>query len=287
MNFTTPLFGMFFTVPGIRSWVERARLFQHDRDTTLKMMEISGRASKLNHGRYTILKGVAWDEDLFFVLIDCFGKAGNVQEAVNFFQKRKELGVERTTKSYDTLFKVILRPGRYMMAKKYFHATMGQIDDGMKLFEEMISSGIKPNAVTYSTLLPGLCDAVVNLDAAADVHKAMIRLSIPTEAGHYGALIENLCKANVYDRAVSLLDNLIEKEIILRPQSTLEMEPSAYNPMILCRCNHGQSSKAEKFFWQLMKMVFRIQLPLLGHSKEGKPDSAFEIPNNNGKERAS
>lgn len=392
-------------------WVERAGLFKHDRETHLKIIEILGRASKLNHARCILLdmpkKGVNWDEDLFVVLIDSYGKAGIVQEAVKIFNKMKELGMERSVKSYDALFKVILRRGRYMMAKRYFNAmlsegieptrhtynvmlwgfflslrletakrfyedmksrgispdvvtyntmingynrfklideaeklftemkgrnlaptvisyttmlkgyvSVGRVDDALKTFEEMNTFGIKPNAVTYSTLLPGLCDAekmpeaqamlkemvekyiapkdnsifvrllscqckAGDLNAAADVLKAMVRLSIPTEAGHYGILIENFCKAEVYDQAVKLLDKLIEKEIILRPQSSLEMVPSAYNPMIDYLCNHGHTRKAETFFRQLLKKG--VQDPVAfnnlirGHSKEGNPDAAFEI----------
>ncbi|KAG6429534.1 hypothetical protein SASPL_107586 [Salvia splendens] len=67
---------------------------------------------------------------------------------------------------------------------------------------------------------------VGDFDAAVDVLQLMIKLSI-TEAGHYGVLIENCCKAGQYDRGVKLLEKLIEKDIILRPQSTLYMEPSA------------------------------------------------------------
>ncbi|XP_061373796.1 large ribosomal subunit protein mL102 (rPPR5) [Gastrolobium bilobum] len=393
-------------------WVERAGLFNHDRDTTLKMIQILGRYSKLNHARCIVLdmpkKGVALDEDVFVALIDGYGRAGIVQEAVKIFQKMKELGVERTVKSYDALFKVILRRGRYMMAKRYYNSMLreegveptrhtynillwgmflslrldtairlyedmksrdilpdvvtyntlingyyrfkkveeaeklfvemkgrniapnvisyttmlkgyvavGQIDGALKVFEEMKSCGIKPNAVTFSTLLPGLCDAdkmaearnvlgemveryiapkdnaifmkLLNcqcksgdLDAAADVLKAMIRLSIPTEAGHYGVLIENFCKANVYDKAEKLLDKLIEKGIILRPHNSFEIEPSAYNPMIQYLCDNGQTVKAETFFRQLMKKGVQDSVAfnnlIRGHSKEGKPDSAFEI----------
>lgn len=392
-------------------WVERSGLFRHDRETHYKIIEILGRASKLNHARCILLdmpkKGVEWDEDLFVVMIDSYGKAGIVQESVKLFQKMKELGVERTLKSYNILFKVILRRGRYMMAKRYFnkmlsegieptvhtynlmiwgfflslkvetanrffeemkergilpnvvtynsmmngfyrvkkmeeaeklfvemkgknieptvisyttmikgYVSVGRVDDGVRLFEEMKSYGIKPNAFTYSTLLPGLCDAekmteagsmlkemvdgyiapkdnsifmklmscqfnAGNLDAAADVLKAMIRLSIPTEAGHYGLLIEKFCKAGVYDQAVKLLDKLVEKEIILRPQSTLEMEPTAYNPMIKYLCDHGQTGKAEALFRQLMKRGVLDSVAfndlIRGHSKEGAPDLAFEI----------
>lgn len=54
-----------------------------------------------------------------------------------------------------------------------------------------------------------------DLDAALDVLKAMVRLSIPTEAAHYSLVLEHFCKARVYDRAEKLLDKLIEMEIIL------------------------------------------------------------------------
>lgn len=392
-------------------WTERAGLVRHDRETNMKMIEILGGASKLNHARCILLdmpkKGVEWDEDMFVVLIESYGKAGIVQEAVKIFQKMKELGVERTAKSYDTLFKVILRRGRYMMAKRYFNAMLNggieptrhtynimlwgfflsmrlntalrfyedmqsrgispdvvtydtmingycrfknmdeaeklfvemkgkniaptvisyttmikgyvaveKFDGALRMFEEMKSLGIKPNSTTYSTLLPGLCDGgkmseahmvlqemtdrfiapkdnsifmkllncqckLGDLDAAYGVLKAMIRLRIPTEAGHYGVLIEHFCKANVYDKAVKLLDKLVEKEIILRPQSTLEMESSAYNSIIEYLCSHGRTGKAEVFFRQLMKKGIQDEAAfnnlIRGHSKEGNPDSAHEI----------
>ncbi|KAL4272936.1 hypothetical protein GQ457_13G027210 [Hibiscus cannabinus] len=392
-------------------WVERAGLIRHDREAHLKIIEILGRASKLNHARCILLdmakKGVEWDDDFVVVMIDSYGKAGIVQEAVKIFQKMEELGVDRTIKSYDAFFKVILRRGRYMMAKRYFnkmlsegieptrhtynimlwgfflslrldtanrffedmknrgiapdavtyntmingytrfkrmeeaeklfvemkaknlaptvisyttmikgYVTLEQVEDGLRLFEEMKSFGIKPNATTYSTLLPGLCDAgktieaktilkemveryiapkdnsifikLLNsqcnsgdLNAASDVLKAMIRLSIPTEAGHYGVLIENFCKANEFDRAIKLLDKLVEKEIVLRPENSLEIEANAYNPMIQYLCHHGQTGRAEVFFRQLMKKGVldpsAFNNLIRGHAKEGNPGLAFEI----------
>ncbi|OMO88493.1 hypothetical protein CCACVL1_08359 [Corchorus capsularis] len=392
-------------------WVERSGLIRHDREAHMKIIEILGGASKLNHARCILLdmpsKGVQWDEDMFVVMIESYGKAGIVQESVKMFQKMKELGVERTVKAYDALFKVILRRGRYMMAKRYFNRMLSegieptrhtynimlwgfflsqkletairfyedmktreiepdvvtyntmingytrfkkmdeaeklfvemkgknlaptvisyttmikgyvaaeQVDDGLRLFEEMKSSGIKPNATTYSTLLPGLCDAgkiteakdilkeMVNryiapkdnsifikllisqcksgdLSAAHDVLRGMMRLSIPTEAGHYGVLIENFCKANEFDQAIKLLDKLVEKEIVLRPQSSVDMEASAYNPIIEYLCHHGQTGKAEVFFRQLMKQGVLDPIAfnnlIRGHAKEGNPALAFEI----------
>ncbi|PNY12596.1 pentatricopeptide repeat-containing protein at2g37230-like protein [Trifolium pratense] len=390
-------------------WLERANLFTHDTNTTLKMIQILTRYSKLNHARCILLdlpkKNLPYDEDMFVALIEGYGRAGIVQEAVKIFQKLDSNN--KTVKSYDALFKVILRRGRYMMAKRLYNAMLregieptrhtynillwgmflslrldtavrfyqdmkskgiepdvvtyntlihgyfrfkkvdeaeslfaemkeknlmptvisyttmlkgcvdaGRVDRAVEVFEEMKNSGIKPNAVTYTTLLPGLCDAdklveasnvlgemvaryiapkdnsvfmklmncqceAGNLDDAVNVLKAMIRLSIPTEAGHYGLLIENFCKANVYDRAEKLLDKLVEKDIILRPENSFEMGPSAYNPMIEYLCDNGRTVKAETFFRQLMKKGVLDSVAfnnlIRGHSKEGNPESALEI----------
>ncbi|KNA18800.1 hypothetical protein SOVF_067460 [Spinacia oleracea] len=397
-------------------WVERSGLFKHDRETHMKIIVRLGRSLKLNHAREILMdmpkKGLQFDEDMFVVLIESYGKNEIVQESVKIFQQMKELGVERTGKSYDTLFKVILRRGRYMMAKRYYNKMLEEgiaptkhtfnillwgfflcqraetanrfyedmisrgimpdvvtyntmingfyrlkkveeaekffvemkgkniaptvisyttmikgyvlaekVDDAFRMFEEMKEFGIKPNSVTYSTLLPGLCDAMKaseaqavlremverraaprdpkdnsifvkllncqcksgNLDAAADVLKGMVSLSIPTEAGHYGILIETFCKAKAYDRAVKLLDKLIEKDIILSPQSSMDMEPTSYNAIIEYLCNNGGTQKAETLFRQLMKKG--VQDPVAfnnlirGHSKENNPESAFELLN--------
>nr|GLL41060.1 pentatricopeptide repeat-containing protein At2g37230 [Ipomoea trifida] len=209
-------------------WVDRAGLFQHNRETHFKIIQILGRASKLNHARCILLdmpkKGVGWDEDLWIVMIESYGEAGIVQESVKLFQKMEELGVERTVKSYNALFKVISRRGRYMMAK---------------------------------------------------------RLSIPTEAGHYGVLIENFCKAGSYERAIQLLDKLVEKGIILRPENTFHMESSAYNVIIEYLCNNGLTGKAEALMRQLMKTGVQDPVALnnliRGHASEGAPESASEL----------
>ncbi|KAL4605448.1 hypothetical protein ACB092_09G029700 [Castanea dentata] len=247
-------------------------------------------------------RGISPDVVTYNTMINGYNRFKMMDEAEKLFTVMKGRNIAPTVISYTT------------MVKGYI--SVGRVDDGLRLFDEMKSFGIKPNDVTYTTLLPGLCDAEKmpearsilkemvekhiapkdnsifmklltcqckssNLDAATDVLKAMIRLSIPTEAGHYGILIENFCKAEDYDQAIKLLDKLIEKEIILRPQSSLDMEPSAYNPMIQYLCKHGQTAKAEIFFRQLMKKGVLDSVAfnslLCGHSKEGNPDSAFEI----------
>ncbi|KAL1209995.1 Large ribosomal subunit protein [Cardamine amara subsp. amara] len=340
-------------------WTERSGLIRHDRDTHMKMIKMLGEVQKLNHARCILLdmpeKGVPWDEDMFVVLIESYGKAGIVQESVKIFQKMKDLGVERTKTAlrffedmktrgvspdvvtYNTMINGFCRFKKMDEADKVFvemkgnniepsvvsyttmikgYLAVDRVDDGLRIFEEMRCLGIEPNATTYSTLLPGLCDAgkmveaknmlknmmakhiapkdnsiflkllvsqseAGDMAAATEVLKAMAALNVPAEAGHYGVLIENQCKANAYNRAIKLVDTLVEKEIILRHQDTLEMKPSAYNPIIEYLCSNGQAAKAEVLFRQLMKRGIQDQDALnnliRGHAKEGNPDSSYEI----------
>ncbi|KAG8376498.1 hypothetical protein BUALT_Bualt09G0069700 [Buddleja alternifolia] len=168
-------------------WVERSNLFEHNRETHHKIIEILGRASKL------IMLGLCDAE---------------------------------------------------------------KMSEANSILKEMVDKYIAPkdNSI-FMRLISGQCKAG-NLDAAVDVLKSM-------------------------NRAIKLLDKLIEKDIILKPQSTLHMEPSAYNPLIEYLCNNGQTAKAETLLRQLMKLGVQDPIALntliRGHSEEGTPDSAFEL----------
>uniref|UniRef100_A0A1J3HA90 Pentatricopeptide repeat-containing protein n=1 Tax=Noccaea caerulescens TaxID=107243 RepID=A0A1J3HA90_NOCCA len=249
-----------------------------------------------------ISRGISPDVVTYNTMINGYCRFKKMDEAEKLFVEMKGKNIEPSVVSYTTMIKGYLAEGR--------------VDDGLRVFEEMRSFGIEANATTYSTLLPGLCDAgkmveaknvlksmmarhiapkdnsiflkllvsqskAGDMAAATEVLKAMATLNVPAEAGHYGVLIENQCKANAYNRAIKLLDVLVEKEIILRHQDTLEMEPSAFNPIIEYLCDNGQTSKAEVLFRQLMKRGVQDQDALnnliRGHAKEGNPDSSYEI----------
>lgn len=178
-------------------WVERSGLFKHDRETHLKIIEILGRASKLNHARCILLdmhkKGLEWDEDLFIVLIDSYAKAGIIQESVKIFNKMAELGVPRTINSYNTFFKVTMRRGRYMMAKRYFNRMLkegivptchtynlmlcgfflsSRVESANRFFEDMKKRDISPDAVTYNTMINGF----IRNDKMDDAEKIFVEM---------------------------------------------------------------------------------------------------------------
>lgn len=76
--------------------------------------------------------------------------------------------------TYDTLFKVILRCGRYMMAKRYFNKMLSErieptrhtynvmlwgfffrLGTAFRFSEDMKSGGVAPDVVLYDTMING------------------------------------------------------------------------------------------------------------------------------------
>ncbi|EPS72095.1 hypothetical protein M569_02663, partial [Genlisea aurea] len=247
-------------------------------------------------------RGITPDVITYSTMISGYFRVKRIEDAEKYFAEMKEMQIKPTVITYTALIKGYVDNDR--------------IDDAMRMVEEMKGVGIKPNAVTYSTLLPGLCNAdhissaaamlkevvgkritlkdhsifmrlisslceTSNLDAAANVLDSMVRLGVPAEPGHYGVLIKSFFEAGRYDEGVKLLDSLIEKDIVMRPENTHHLEPDSYNPMIEYLCSNGQTAKAEALFRQLMKLgvldAAAFNALVVGHSREGAPASASEI----------
>ncbi|PKA53043.1 Pentatricopeptide repeat-containing protein [Apostasia shenzhenica] len=196
------------------------------------------------------------------------------------------------------------------------HVSSGNVDDGIRLFADMKSKELKVSERTYAALMPGLCDdqrrapealkvleemaehkmtpkdnsiflrliasmcKAGDLDGALNVHDSMGSFQVPLDSLHYSMLIEGLCNGGRYEQAMEMLDELLEKGILLGLDS-LPLNPSAYNPMIEYLSIHGYTSKAEVLFRQLMKRgvddMVAVNHLIRGHAKEGNPEPSFEI----------
>ncbi|MQL99769.1 hypothetical protein Taro_032497 [Colocasia esculenta] len=230
-------------------------------------------------------------------------RAGKVEDAEKLFEEMRSGEVNPNSITYG------------LMIKGYVSG--GKVEDGLRFFAEMGEKEIKPTEQTYSALLPGLCSEVErvgeakkllgemierristkdgsiylklisclceagNLDGALEVVFLMEGLKVRVDLSHYSVLIENLCKGSELDKAVEMLDAVIERGVLLHPRSTSDMPPSAYNPVIEYMCSNGYTKKAETFFRQLMKKGVTDSVAfnnlIRGHSKEDTPESAVEL----------
>ncbi|KAF2312116.1 hypothetical protein GH714_028101 [Hevea brasiliensis] len=112
-------------------------------------------------------RGICPDVVTYNTMINGYYKFRKMEEAEKLFVEMKGKNIAPTVISYTTMIK-----------------------GGKRDLKEMVGRHLAPkdNSI-FISLLSSQCKAG-DLRAAEDVLKAMIRLSIPTEAGHYGVLIE-------------------------------------------------------------------------------------------------
>ncbi|XP_031483587.1 pentatricopeptide repeat-containing protein At2g37230 [Nymphaea colorata] len=255
-------------------------------------------------------RGLVPDVVCYNTIINGFCRSKNMEEAEKCLAEMKGNGLKPDIVTFTSLIKG--------------YAASDRVDEGLKLFNELGSHGVKPNVRTYVSLLPYLCERdrmteahkllnemvkkrfVPNdrsifismmaghcksghVEKAFQVLRAMDKLQVHAEPMHYSMLFENFCKAGKPKKAVELLDEVLNKGLLLipvtsytlEPRSNSTMEPSAYNPVIKYLCENGQTQKAEIFLRQLMKCGIEDSTPfnnlVMGHSKEGMPEAAVEL----------
>lgn len=231
-------------------------------------------------------------------------RGGKLEEAENVFAEMGGAGLAPNSITYALLIKG--------------YASGGKVGEALRLFAQMVEKGIKPTEQAYSALLPGLCGDVERLgeakkllgemterhiglrdcsvflnlisslcgagrlDEALQVIPMMEGLKARADLSHYNVLLENLCRESRYDRAVEMVDEVVEKGVLLDPRSSSsEMSPAAYNPVIEYMCRNGHTKKAEALFRQLMKKgaddPVAFDNLIRGHAREDTPESAADI----------
>ncbi|KAJ4827634.1 hypothetical protein Tsubulata_008251 [Turnera subulata] len=186
-----------------------------------------------------------------------------------------------------------------------------EVDEALVVFEEMVSRGLKPNEFTYNTLVKGLSEVqrfdkvkeilrdggftpdtctynilidsqchAGNLSEALEVLKRMKELNVQPDSATYSVLIRNLCQKGDFKRAEGLLDELIEKEIVLSKEGCKPLV-AAYNSMFEFLCRNGKTRKAERVFRQLMKRGTQdppsYKTLIMGHCREGTFEAGYEL----------
>lgn len=249
-------------------------------------------------------KGFKPDVVTYNTMINGWVRAKRADDARKVFDEMGIVGLEPNLVSYNLMIKGLMGSGR--------------VDEGLRLFGEMRAKEMRTTERTYAALMPWLCDDAErtadakkvfdemaerritpkdkdksvflrliasmfesgDLDGAVEVHKAMGRFRVRRDSCYYGLLIEGLCRGDRFDKAVEMLDELLQREV-LAPLDSAPLEPSAYNPIIEYLCGNGSTAKAEMLFRQLMKRGVDDKVAfnhlIRGHAKEGKPESAFEI----------
>lgn len=87
----------------------------------------------------------------------------------------------------------------------------GRIEMGLKMYKEMVSSGMEPNPVTHSALIY-LCTRSKNyFDSAVTYYDQMKLFNFPMHLRVHNYMLQGCGKVSDLDRAISIWNGLIEK----------------------------------------------------------------------------
>ncbi|KAI8009266.1 putative pentatricopeptide repeat-containing protein [Camellia lanceoleosa] len=182
-------------------------------------------------------------EIIFCNIITFYGRAHLPDRALKAFDQIPSFRCQRTIKSLNSLLNALLSCREFEKMREFFVGIdqyavpdvctynilinvcclCNDLDSAWNVFDEMKKRRIWPNAVTFGTLISGLC-ANCKLDEAFRLKEAMVRgFRLKPNAFVYASLIKGLCKANELSLAFKLKDEMLKCkiELGLRVYSTL------------------------------------------------------------------
>ncbi|CAI0468762.1 unnamed protein product [Linum tenue] len=247
-----------------------------------------GRQGRKIHG-YLIKLG--YDLDLFSAnaLVDMYAKSGYMVDA-------------------RLVFNVI--PEKDLIAWNAVisgHSHNGQGEEALKLYLEMQSQGIKPDAFVYSSLF-NACASLSAYEQAKQVHVQVLKLGFIIDIFAGNSLVNSYAKCGSIDDAERAFREIPERSIVswsamiggmaqhghgrLALQMFNEMLKEGVAPnhitlvSVLCACNHAGLVTDAKRYFSSMEELFSVQ-PMEEHyacmidilGRAGKLDEAMELVN--------
>ncbi|XP_031265483.1 putative pentatricopeptide repeat-containing protein At1g12700, mitochondrial [Pistacia vera] len=124
--------------------------------------------------------------------------------------------------------------------------------EAMELFKKMAVFGVRPNAITYWTLIKGLCQTG-NTSVALRLHEEMVAgngeggVICKPDIVSYGSMIDGLCKDELVDKAKELFLEMKGKRI--KPDVVV------FNSLIYGWCFVGNLEEAKGLFVEMADQV--------------------------------
>jgi pentatricopeptide repeat protein len=122
------------------------------------------------------------------------------------------------------------------------HSKMGKMEIATAIYTEMVAKGIEPNVVTYTALIHGHAKNG-SMDAAFWLHKEMIEKGIYPNAITVSVLVDGLCRENRVQDAVRFILEFSGKKYndlgSFFPNSTTDEEHSITNSVTYMTLIYG------------------------------------------------
>ncbi|GAB4840194.1 hypothetical protein Ancab_020959 [Ancistrocladus abbreviatus] len=130
------------------------------------------------------------DENLGSALINMYAKCGCVEGAIGAFYRTKRKGVD----TWNALISGL--------------AVNGQSATAIEFFSKMESSNLKPNAITFSSVLNACSHGGLVKDGLRLFDKMRTYYGIDPDIVHYGCLVDLLSRAALFDKVEEILESM-------------------------------------------------------------------------------
>ncbi|XP_031285574.1 pentatricopeptide repeat-containing protein At3g07290, mitochondrial isoform X2 [Pistacia vera] len=154
------------------------------------------------------------------------------------------------------------------------HCRENNLQEAFKVFEIMSKEdGCRPNSVTFSTLIHGLCE-VGRLEEAFSLKEEMSEKGCQPSTRTYTVLIKALCDFALTDKALGLLDEMVVKGC--------KPNVHTYTVLIDRLCREGKIEEANAMFREMLQYdlfpgIVTYNVLINGYCKQGQIVAAFEL----------
>ncbi|KAM3740444.1 hypothetical protein ACB098_08G099400 [Castanea mollissima] len=194
--------------------------------TLTSILMACSKSAQLQHGKfihgYIVRNRIEADIFTESSLIDLYFKCGCVGSAENVF----EMMPKNNAVSWNVMI------SGYVTVGNYFNA--------LGIFYEMKEAGIKPDAISYASVLPA-CSQLAALEQGKDIHNHVIESKLETNEVVMGALLDMYAKCGAVDEALNIFHQLPERDVV------------SWTSMITAYGSHGQALEALKLFGEMQQ----------------------------------
>ncbi|PIN26918.1 hypothetical protein CDL12_00321 [Handroanthus impetiginosus] len=211
--------------------------------------------------------GVKPDLYTFNILIKGFCMNSKVDEAFRMFKEMERFDCKPDLVTYNTIVDGLCRAGKVKIAhnvvngmlKKSEHLRPNvvsyttlirgycgklEIDEALAVFRKMVSSGIKPNEITFNTIIKGLCESQ-KFDMIKEIlgeYQCEDGEFVP-DTCTFNTMMNDHCSRENLDEALRFFEKMKELNV-LRDSAT-------YSVLIRTLCQKGNFYKAEELLDEL------------------------------------
>ncbi|ONK55120.1 uncharacterized protein A4U43_UnF7370 [Asparagus officinalis] len=168
-------------------------------------------------------------------LLKCFVERNNVGVVRSLFEYMKVLGPSPNIYTYTTMMDL------------YTKGNTLDVDEANKILVEMENHGVRPNAVTYSMYLRGLCK-IGKVESAWEFLKDLQHRGLEYDNYCCNAVILGFCRKGELNKAFTVLDEM--KKCGLSP------DVHSYSILVDGFCKEGNVSEV----WNLFEEMHRREL---------------------------